>query len=547
MAITIPIISEFNDKGTKQAEGALSGLSKSAKVAGTAMAASFAAVAAGLTMAVKAAAEDQASFQQLAVTLKNVTGASDQVAQAVDKQLGKMSMASGIADDKLRPALSNLVRATGDLKLSQGALGSVMDLSVAKQIDMESASAAVGKALAGNTTALVKMLPGLKGVIDNGSSAAEILQAINDQVGGASAAQADTFAGKIGRMKIVFGELVETVGSWLLPLLTNLADFVLQKLIPAFGFISDTVGPQVEGALGRISELVQKYLVPAFEWWTNMLRDNIIPIISTMVGVLRDNLVKVFNVVRDKIDANRDAFIKMRDNIETVIVVFKEKALPILTRVAEFMGTVGAKAIGVFIDAIIKVGSVMSGVAAGVSRVFSSMVDSVTKGINLAIDAINMLITGWNAIPDWAKPGGDISLIPKIGSGGLGGTTSGGMGIWGENRGAMGPSLSIGGIASAIGGATGGSMGGSSGGTAAGGVSGGIGPGEGGGGWASGGFGDIGMGWDLSAIPIASMPGDQNIIINVNSTVADASLPEMLVGALRDYNRTNGPLRVQVA
>lgn len=41
--------------------------------------------------------------------------------------------------------------------------------------------------------------------------------------------------------------------------------------------------------------------------------------------------------------------------------------------------------------------------------------------------------------------------------------------------------------------------------------------------------------------------GGGGITVNINSTVADASLPDKIVQALRDYNRTTGPIRVQVA
>jgi hypothetical protein len=34
--------------------------------------------------------------------------------------------------------------------------------------------------------------------------------------------------------------------------------------------------------------------------------------------------------------------------------------------------------------------------------------------------------------------------------------------------------------------------------------------------------------------------------INIYSTIADETLPEKLVQALRSYNRTTGPVRIQV-
>jgi hypothetical protein len=547
MAVTIPIISEFNNKGTKQAESALGGLTKSAKVAGAAVAAGFVAIGAGLTMAVKAAAEDQASFQQLAVTLKNVTGASDQLAASVDKTLGKMAMSSGIADDKLRPALSNLVRATGDLRLSQGALSSVMDLSVAKQIDMESASAAVGKALAGNTTALVKMLPGLRGVIDNGSSAAEVLEAINSQVGGASAAQADTFAGKVARLKIVFDELVETVGSWLLPLLSSLGDFVLSKVVPAFQYVSDVIGPKVEQVMGRIGEVVSNDLAPAFEWWGGLLRERIIPVITALAKLFGENLSKIFDVVREKVNANRESFIQMRDGVETVWRVFQDKALPILLKVGDFMGTVGAKAIGVFIDAIIKLGGAIAQVAGTVARVWGGMTDAIIKGVNFAIDAINALIRGWNAIPRWARGiyGGDISLIPNVSGSTGGGTTSGGPSSFlAGNVAAAAPSVAAGAfVPPSMGAVTGGTSGGRSGGT---------GPSAGGSGPSAA---SLGFALDLSnyqppADFLAGVDpfGGMGFNINVNGGLAtSAEIGAAVVDAIKQYTNVSGPADIRVA
>jgi hypothetical protein len=56
----------------------------------------------------------------------------------------------------------------------------------------------------------------------------------------------------------------------------------------------------------------------------------------------------------------------------------------------------------------------------------------------------------------------------------------------------------------------------------------------------------IGTGWDLSAIPLVDTPEMQAITININSMIAEASVGDTIVEALRDYNRTTGPLRVSV-
>jgi hypothetical protein len=38
-----------------------------------------------------------------------------------------------------------------------------------------------------------------------------------------------------------------------------------------------------------------------------------------------------------------------------------------------------------------------------------------------------------------------------------------------------------------------------------------------------------------------------NVTININSTVADARLGDIIVNALKQYNRRSGPIQVSVA
>lgn len=134
--------------------------------------------------------EDEAAQLELARQLRTTTQATDAQIKAVEQSISAFSKQTAMADDQLRPALANLVRATGSLELSQKAMAVTADLATAKNIDMETASVAVSKALAGQTTALIKLDPSLKGVIDSSSSADEIMQALNNSVGGA----AETFA-----------------------------------------------------------------------------------------------------------------------------------------------------------------------------------------------------------------------------------------------------------------------------------------------------------------------------------------------------------------
>jgi hypothetical protein len=234
MALSIPIISEFQgggvDKAIKQFQqldgvGAKTGFAlKKAFLPATA---ALGALTAGIGLATKAAMEDEAAQLELARQLRVTTQATDAQIKAVEQSISAFSKQTAMADDQLRPALANLVRATGSLELSQKAMAVTADLATAKNIDMETASVAVAKALAGQTTALIKLDPSLKGVIDSSSSADEIMQALNNSVGGAAETFANSAEGGLKNFGIQMDELKESIGAAFIPVMEKLLPYVL--------------------------------------------------------------------------------------------------------------------------------------------------------------------------------------------------------------------------------------------------------------------------------------------------------------------------------
>ncbi len=103
-------------KNLGQADNEIQGfggkLEKFGKVAAAAFAAAAAAAAAYAGKlaidGVKAAIADEAAQNRLANALKNVTGATNEQIAAVEKQIEKMSVSFGIADEQLRPSFQRL-------------------------------------------------------------------------------------------------------------------------------------------------------------------------------------------------------------------------------------------------------------------------------------------------------------------------------------------------------------------------------------------------------------------------------------------------------
>jgi hypothetical protein len=239
------------DTGSKEVEGFGSKLEKFGKVAAAAFAAAAAAAAAyAVKLAVdgvKAAIEDEAAQKRLANALQNVTGATEAQIAAVEEQILKTSLATGVADDQLRPALQRLATATGSVTESQDLLNLALDISAATGKSVEAVSNALGKAYEGNTGALTRLGVGL--------SAAEIktlglegtVKQLADTFGGAATVQANTFEGRIARLKVTFDEAKESVGTALLPIIEKLLTFITDTAIPAFErFKKNAIDPVIK-------------------------------------------------------------------------------------------------------------------------------------------------------------------------------------------------------------------------------------------------------------------------------------------------------------
>jgi hypothetical protein len=62
----------------------------------------------------------------------------------------------------------------------------------------------------------------------------DVQQKLTDLFGGAAAANAETYQGKIAILKVSFDEAKETIGTGLLPMVTSLIDYINNNVLPAF-------------------------------------------------------------------------------------------------------------------------------------------------------------------------------------------------------------------------------------------------------------------------------------------------------------------------
>jgi hypothetical protein len=226
MAIYLPILTQFNPKGLKEAEKGfkdLEGAQAKAKYA-LGKANKYAAVAlgglvAGLGDAVKGAMEDEQAQKMLARQLEKTTNATGAQIKGVEDYITAAGKQKGFTDDELRPSMAGLVRATMDIGEAQKATNLAMDVAAAKGISLETVTKAMEKAYGGNMTALAKLSPELRQMIKDGASMEEVMAEMAVTFGGAATDSANTAAGSMKRLGIALGEAKEGVGAALLPIL----------------------------------------------------------------------------------------------------------------------------------------------------------------------------------------------------------------------------------------------------------------------------------------------------------------------------------------
>ena len=384
MAVNIPIITEFVGAGVdkaikqfKQLETVGEKASFAIKKAAVPAAAALAGLGALALDFAKAAAEDEAAAAQLAKQLKNSTGATNGQVAAIEKYITKTSMAVAVTDDKLRPALTNLVRATSDTTRSQKLLSVALDISASTGKDLETVSIALAKAENGQYTALKKLgVPmgenataqqdmakfgtalqkvqreytaaledttisekdrtkllakvqeaqeKLNGVTIKG---ADYVIDLDKAFGGAADTAAGTAAGAFARMNIALSETKESIGAALLPIVQVMADKfaaigqLAQENSGLFVTLAAVIGGIAISVLAvntamKIYTAYTKLAAAATFLWNAALAANPVVLVGIAIAALVGGLVIAYN----KFDSFRNLVDTLFDGMKTGFAV----------------------------------------------------------------------------------------------------------------------------------------------------------------------------------------------------------------------------------
>jgi hypothetical protein len=206
--------------------------------------------------AVDAFTKSDQQFKILSKTLTNMGLESQTI--GLNDYINKLSLATGVTQDNLIPALSQLSLYTDDVTKAQDLLALSMDVAVGTTNDLATTTNAIAKAYAGNTTALSKLGSGISSNVLKMKDFATVQKYLTNTFKGEAATAADTYAGRLQRVGEAVTQMKENLGQGLVAGFSganssaqSFAD-TLQKIVD-FGTTAGAWTGAIIAGLGKIT------------------------------------------------------------------------------------------------------------------------------------------------------------------------------------------------------------------------------------------------------------------------------------------------------
>jgi hypothetical protein len=272
LVLNVEILGEFKKltEATKGSQKSLGNLEDSAKKISSGINKTLGLIGIGFSLnflvdqfkeSTKAAIEDQKSKVLLTKALEENLDVSKAQVDQVEQYITKTQLATSITDDQLRPAFAKLAIGTKDTSEAMKLLTVATDVAAGTGKSLDTVVMAMSKSLAGQDTALLRLVPSIRGADDP-------IKALAETFAGAAEAAANT--DPYAKMQIIFGEMQEQIGEALLPILEDFSEWLstpegqekLQAIVDGIvamvqefsnflGYLEDKVMPGIEQLTGE--------------------------------------------------------------------------------------------------------------------------------------------------------------------------------------------------------------------------------------------------------------------------------------------------------
>ena len=338
---------------------------------------------------VKSAIEDEAAQAKLATTLTNVTGATTKQIAAVESQITKTSLLTGLTDDELRPSFERFVRATNDADEALKLQAIAIDVAAGSGKSLEAVTNAMSKAAEGNAGSLAKLGIGLSAAELKTMSMEQITAKLAETFGGQASEKADTFQGKMQRLQVAFSEGKETVGAFVLDAITPMVSGFVNNVIPAVQKLAEELGPKLTPIFKSLTGYIKDTVIPTFKNIFAFIQDFVIPVVRDFLTPVINGLRAAFEKVTGKIKENDEQFKPLVAFFKAAAIFFRDTLAPILGKILggafEILGSAIGFVIDLFADLVTVVNNAFNAIKAIVNFIKNN---PVTKFLGGAFDAV---------------------------------------------------------------------------------------------------------------------------------------------------------------
>lgn len=343
----------------------------------------------------KVAADDAQSFALLSNQLKNTTGATAKQTKAFDDQLESMGEMAGVKLPALRQSFSTLVRATGSSTKAMQLQKLALDLAAGAHVPVTAAAKALGRAVDGNTGALLRLDPKLKG-------STNMLGDVQKHFKGAAEAAAN--ANPYSRLGVVMEKIKVTLGTALLPVISMFGKLLIQ-LMPTIVLLGKLIASLVTAVTPFINALL-KALMPVLKIIVKVVLDLMTIALKPFEGIMKD-LMPTITILAKTIG---DLLIALEPVLRVIV-----KLLPIMFGLSFIMLKLATVVLPPLINIFDKV---LVPVIAIVSKAIEILFDAFGKLGNYlgnifkpVVDAVGK---AFQALGDFIKPIWDNVLKPLL-------------------------------------------------------------------------------------------------------------------------------------
>ena len=281
----------------------------------------------GLQDCVKAAIDSEQVWSRLKETVSRTGYTWEEVGGKIESAITGLMNVSRYSDEKLASAMKTLMQYGMGVDEAMTALADTMDLATAKQVDLESAATAVGKAFQGNTGVLERMGVVVADSKDSAVKFASAMGSIRESFGGAAQADITSYAGKWAQFTNKWDELMEKIGKGLLPVLTKMLDVFIVIVDGVSGFVESMqriLGGFYDWLVGgsfvqNMVDLVLNLATGGLNSLLKMVMGNLDGIISTLSDWGKTALDIFNNLWNGMVDSAIGAFNKICDVVKSGI------------------------------------------------------------------------------------------------------------------------------------------------------------------------------------------------------------------------------------